>query len=202
MTRPLTRDSLVGLLSQGRTEEALAWGRRGRELDPLAVSGTGLGWILINARSYEEAIREMRSVLAVRPDDSGSHVVSWICADRQRSGKEAIPVLEKVLAVSDSSPAVMGLLVRAYAQSRERRDALRILAELKKRKQAGYVPAAAFVNAYFRPWRQGRSIYLARASVQRTLKHFCCGSRSIPTSIRCATIQGFKDLVRRVGLAP
>jgi len=42
----------------------------------------------------------------------------------------------------------MGLLVRAYAHAGRQQDALRLLAELKKRKQTGYVPARAFVNAY------------------------------------------------------
>jgi serine/threonine-protein kinase len=53
------------LLCQGRTEEALAWSRRARELDPLGVSGTSIGWILFQSRRYDEAIRELRCVLAV-----------------------------------------------------------------------------------------------------------------------------------------
>ena len=42
----------------------------------------------------------------------------------------------------------IGVLIRAFAPAGRRADALRLLAELKKRKRAGYVPAAAFVNAY------------------------------------------------------
>jgi len=189
------------LLSQGRTEEALAWGRRGRELDPLAVSGTGLGWILINARSYEEAIREMRSVLAVRPDDSGAMWFLGFALIANGQAKEAIPVLEKVLAVSDSSPAVMGLLVRAYAQSRERRDALRILAELKKRKQAGYVPAAAFVNAYLGLGdKEEAFIWLEQAYKEHS--NILLWVKVHPYFDPLRDDPRFKDLVRRVGLAP
>jgi tetratricopeptide (TPR) repeat protein len=58
------------LLCQGRTDKALAWAQRGRELDPLAVSGTLIGHILFHSRHYFEAIRELRSVLAVQPDDA------------------------------------------------------------------------------------------------------------------------------------
>jgi hypothetical protein len=57
-------------------------------------------------------------------------------------------VLEKALAVTDRTPGIIGVLVRAYAHVGLRADALRLLAELKRRKLAGYVPAAAFVNAY------------------------------------------------------
>src|SRR5204862_283498 len=56
------------LLCQGRTEEALAWSRRAQQLDPLGVTGVSNGWILFHARRYDEAMRELRSVLAVHPD--------------------------------------------------------------------------------------------------------------------------------------
>jgi pentatricopeptide repeat protein len=40
------------------------------------------------------------------------------------------------------------VLISAYAHAGRRSDALRLLAELKTRRKAGYVPAGAFVNAY------------------------------------------------------
>ena len=135
-------------LSHGRIDEALAQANRARELDPLGVTGDDIGWILFCAHRYDEAIHELRSIAAVRPDDAG---VLWylgfaLIANDQPA--EAVPVLEKALAVSNRSPGVMGVLVRAYAHAGRRPDALRLLAELKARKQTGYVPAAAFVNAY------------------------------------------------------
>ena len=136
------------LLCQGRTEEALAWARRGRELDPFAVSGVTLGWILFQARRYDEAMRELRSVLAIKPDDSSALWFLGFVLVGNGQPNEAIPYLENALTVSGRSPGVMGVLIRGYAHAGRRPDALRLLAELKKRKQAGYVPAAAFVNAY------------------------------------------------------
>ena len=62
--------------------------------------------------------------------------------------EEAIPVLEKTVSIMDRSPGTLGVLVRAYAHAGRRTDALRLLGELKRRKQTSYVPAAAFVNAY------------------------------------------------------
>jgi TolB-like protein len=59
------------MLCQGRLEEAQAWARRGRELDPFTVDGHDLGWILFQSRRYDEAIRELRSNLAVHPDGPG-----------------------------------------------------------------------------------------------------------------------------------
>jgi TolB-like protein/Tfp pilus assembly protein PilF len=136
------------LLSNGRTEEALTSAQRGRELDPLAVSGTEIGWILFMSRRYDEAAQEFRSVLAITPNDAGTLWYLGFVLIAENQPKEAIPVLEKALSVSNRSPGVIGVLVRAYAHAGRRSDALRLLAELKRRRQAGYVPAGAFVNAY------------------------------------------------------
>ena len=54
------------LACQGRTQEALPWVERGRELDPLGSADT-IGFVLLMARKYDESIREYRSVLAVHP---------------------------------------------------------------------------------------------------------------------------------------
>jgi TolB-like protein len=61
------------LACQARTEEALAWAKRGRELDPLGNADT-VGWHLLLGRRYDESIREYRSMLAVHPD---SAVARW-----------------------------------------------------------------------------------------------------------------------------
>jgi TolB-like protein/tetratricopeptide (TPR) repeat protein len=146
---PVAHDGLARwLLCQGRTEEALAWGRRGREIDPIAVSGTEIGWILLLSRRYDEAVHELHSVLAVRPDDAAALWFLGFALTADNQSKEAIPVLERAFSVSDRSSAVIGVLIRAYAHAGRRADGLRLLEELKRRKQAGYVPAAAFVNAY------------------------------------------------------
>ena len=136
------------LLCQGRTDEAVSWAQRGRELDPLAVSGDGIAWILFQSHRYDEATHELRSMLAVHPDDLGTLTTLGFVLAANNQPMDAIPALEKVVSVSHGAPAATGVLIRAYALAGRRADALRLLADLKKRKQAGYVPAAAFVNAY------------------------------------------------------
>jgi TolB-like protein/DNA-binding winged helix-turn-helix (wHTH) protein/tetratricopeptide (TPR) repeat protein len=136
------------LLCQGRTDEALAWVQRARELDPLGGAGiTSLGgvaitngFILFHARRYDEAIRELRN-------DDPDHWILGLALIANGQPNEAITVLEKALG-TDRNPAVMGVLVRAYAHAGRRREALRLVDELKRRQQTGYVAAAPFVNAY------------------------------------------------------
>jgi TolB-like protein/tetratricopeptide (TPR) repeat protein len=136
------------LLSQGRIEEALAWTQRAREHDPLAVSGIDIGWILFHAHRYDEATRELRSVLAVQPDDPTALWDLGFVLIANQQPKEAIPVLEKASSLSERRPAVIAVLIRAYAHAGRRTEGLRLLEELKLRQKTGYIPSAAFVNAY------------------------------------------------------
>ncbi len=135
-------------LCQGRIEEALSWARRAQELDPLALHGIRIGWILFHARRYDEAIRELHTVLTIEPE---SPMALWflgfalIGAERF---EEAIATLERAASVSDRSSALLGVLVHAYAGAGRRAEALRVLGELHRRRKAGYVPPAAFLNAY------------------------------------------------------
>ena len=136
------------LLSQGRTEEAITWAQRASELAPLGGLGSNVGWILFQARHYDEAIRELRRVVAVNPEDAYAHWFLGFALIATGQPDQAIAPLEKARSLSGGSPAVIGVLVRAYAHAGRRTDALRLLDELKRRQQTSYVPPVAFVNAY------------------------------------------------------
>jgi len=137
------------LLCQGRTQEAIAWGRRASELDPLH-GVLSIGWILFQARRYDEAIREFRSELTVDPENVGTHWWLGFALIGAERFDEAIATLEKAALLSDRRSAVLGVLVGAYAGAGRRPEALKVLDELHRRRQRGYVPAAAFLNAYLR----------------------------------------------------
>jgi Tfp pilus assembly protein PilF len=136
------------LLCQGRTEEALQLARRARELDPFGVTGSTMGWMLFQSRRFDEAVRELRSDLAVHPNDASSYWFLGFALIANDQAGQPIGVLEKALVLSERSPGVIGVLVRAYAHAGQRSKALRLLGELERRQKKGYVPAAAFVNAY------------------------------------------------------
>jgi TolB-like protein/DNA-binding winged helix-turn-helix (wHTH) protein/Flp pilus assembly protein TadD len=183
----------------GRIEEALAWDRRGRELNPLGTAGADIAGILVIAHHYDEAIREYRNVLAIKPDDGDAlWGLGWalICNNQ---AAEAIPVLERAASVTDGSPRVVSYLVWAYAHSGRRPDALRLVGELKKRQQAGYVPAGAFVIAYLGLGEKDEAFaWLERAYQEQSnlLKYLKVDL--IFDSVR--DDPRFQDLVRRVGL--
>jgi len=187
------------LLCQGRTDEALAWARRGRELDPIAVSGDTIGWILFQSHRYDEAIRELRSVLAVQPDDAGALWYLGFVLIANDQAADAVPVLEKALSVSNRSPGVTGVLIRAYNHAGRRDDAIRLLAELKTRRKTGYVPAGAFVNAYLGLNENDQAfLWLEEAyKEQSNILQFLKGH---PYFDPIRSDPRFADLLRRVGL--
>jgi TolB-like protein/Tfp pilus assembly protein PilF len=188
------------LLCHGRVEEALAWARRARELDPLGNADYTIVWILINAHRYDQAIKESRNVLAVKPDDG--YILwnfGWALIFNNQA-EEAIPVLEKAASLSDRSPGIICTLVWAYARARRRSDALRLVDELKKRQQAGYVPTAAFVSAYLGLGDNDEAFaWLERASQEQSivLKYI----KVFPPFDPLRGDPRFQELVRRVGLS-
>ena len=173
--------------------------RRARELDPLAISGAELGWDLFYAGRYDQAIQELHGALAVKPDDAYALWILGFALIANHHPQDAIPVLKKGVSVSNNSPALIGLLVNANAQAGHRADALRLLDELKRRKQTEDVPAAAFVLAYlglgeydqhFVWLEQG---YKEQSNILQVLKVF-------PFFDPIRSDPRFIDLVHRVGL--
>ena len=187
------------LLCQGRTDEAVAWARRSRELDPLAVSGDLIGWILFQSHRYDEAIHELRSLVAVRPDDTSALTDLGFVLIANNQPDDAIPVLKKAISVSDGGPAATGVLIRAYARAGRRNDALRLLAELQRRRKRGYVPAGAFVNAYLGLGENDQAFtWLEEAyKEQSNILQFV---KVHPFFDPIRGDSRFADLVRRVGL--
>ena len=81
---------------------------------------------------------------------------------------------------------MLGVLVRADACAGRSTEALRVLEELKRRREAGYIPAAAFVNAYLGLGDYERALeWLDRAFDERS--NILLTLKRIPFSIPCET---------------
>ena len=187
------------LLCQGRTEEALATARHAREMDPFAIDGGTIGWIQFHARHYEEAIRELRSSIAVHPNDASNYWFLGFALIANNKADEAIPELEKAVTLSERSPDILGLLANAYAHVGRRAEALRILDELKQKQQKGYVPTPAFVFPYLGLGDKEQAfVWLERAYQEQSPLMQYLKVHPLFDPIRGDP--RFKDLVRRVGL--
>ena len=137
--------------------------------------------------------------MALRPENAGALATLGFALLGNGQAAEAIPVLEKAVALSKENPAAEGILVRAYAQAGRREDAMRLLAEMKRRRAAGYFPAAAFVNAY--PGlgdREQTFVWLEEATRERSdIVQFM---KTHPFFDPIRNDPRFVDLQRRIGL--
>jgi len=90
------------LMSRGRTEEALAASNRARELDPLSLSiSVQRGFLLENARRYDEAIEQLRRVIAV---DQNHYQAHWMLGHTYAVNGQfdlAVAAAEKAVALSE-----------------------------------------------------------------------------------------------------
>ena len=187
------------LMCQGDIDDALSWTQRGRELDPLVVDGSDIGWILFMGRRYDEAIRELRSVLAVHPESVNALSTLGFVLIADGRSQEAIPILEKRASLMDRSPGAVELLATANARAGRRTEALRLVEELKLRRRKGYVPPGAFINPYLALGEYDEAFvwferaYQEQSNILRFLKvhPFFDPVRNDPR---------FVDLLHRVGL--
>lgn len=201
---PSNADAQAGLahllLYTGRTAESLAYARRARQLDPLSVIRTRhLAWLLYHARQYDESIRELQMVLSAEPDDRATlWFLGFVLIESSRLD-EAIHTLERLVVLWDRKPAALGLLARAYGVAGRRTDALGVIAELKRRERAGYVPPAPFVHAYIGLG----NINAAFAALQRAYSERSNIMQSLKTHPLYDPLRHdarFGDLLRRVAL--
>jgi TolB-like protein/Tfp pilus assembly protein PilF len=187
------------LVCQGRADEAVASVEHARALDPAGVSGSSVAWILFQAHRYDESIRESNSALAIQPDNASILAGLGFALIANNKPADAIPVLEKAVSLSPGSPAAIGILIRAYAHAGRRSDAMRLLADLKRRRKAGYIPAGAFVNAYLGLGDNEQAFYWLEQAYkeQSNILQFL---KSHPYFDPIRGDPRFADLVRRVGL--
>lgn len=187
------------LLCQGRINEALAWARSARELDPFGTAGDYIAWILFNARRYDEAIREVQSILAVHPDSATAHWYMGFALIGKQQPEKAIPELAKTVALTHRSPGSLELLAAAYGYGGHRTEALRLIEELELRRKESYVPAGAFINPYLalRDYKAALSAFESAYKEQSNILQF------VKVQPFFDPVRGdprFKDLARRVGL--
>jgi TolB-like protein/Flp pilus assembly protein TadD len=187
------------LICLGRFDEAIAAAERGKTLDPLALRGEHLGWILFMSRRYKEAIRAIEGVLAIRPDDANALWELGFARLFDRQPSKAVDALERSAEVTERSPAVLGVLVHAYAAAGRVIDAQRILDEMIDRQRREYVPSAAFVNAYLGLGdREHTFLWLERGFDERSNILQYLKVHPVFDDIR--SDRRFSNLVRRVGL--
>src|SRR5262249_22582727 len=115
----------------GRWEESHAQLARARDLDPQSlIIATYSAFRLYWQRRYEDAIKELRSVLATNPKFASAHFILGRAYAQERRFHEAIAEFEAIERVSGKAGRSSAALASVYARAGQRGKAEAILRDL------------------------------------------------------------------------
>ncbi len=137
------------LVSQGRTEAAIAEARAAAELDPASVSiRRSLGWLNYYARRYDTATEQLRRALAMDPTAEENHRVLGLVLTQEGRYDEAAAAFREAISGASGSAYARGGLARALALGGRTAEARALLAELASEARSRYVSPVAFATAH------------------------------------------------------
>jgi TolB-like protein/tetratricopeptide (TPR) repeat protein len=161
------------LMSRSRMKEAVEQVLVARDLDPFSlIVNTNVGWVLDYAGRYEEAIAHLQYTIEL---DSDYVQARWRLARAlMAAGRlaEAREQGDRLVALSDSSPPALSMVVNISARAGRRDEARALLGRLLERSRREYVPPASVADAF-------RAVGELDSAVTWLEKAFAEGSNSI-----------------------
>ena len=190
------------LTSVGRAEQAIAEMNIAQELDPLSLNiSTWRGFVLQCARRYDEAIEQLRRVLADDPDHLFAHWNLGQTYVARGQFDEAIAIYEKAAVLSGREPGVLGFLGMSYGFAGRKDEADRVLQELLELDRRRYVTPAAVANVYIGLGNKDQAfVWLEKAYQERS--NYLAYLKVFPLVDSLRSDPRFDDLLRRIGLTP
>jgi TolB-like protein/DNA-binding winged helix-turn-helix (wHTH) protein/Flp pilus assembly protein TadD len=188
------------LMCRGRAEDSIAASNRARELDPFSLSiSVQRGFLLENARRYDEAIAQLRSVVEMDPNHYQAYWTLGHTYAAKGQFEDAIKAAEKAVDLSERVPGALGILGLAYGLAGRKADANKVLNELLKLNETRYVTPAALVNVYIGLGDKEKAFeWLERAYQERS--NYLGYLKVFPIVDPLRSDPRFADLIRRIGL--
>jgi len=187
------------LVSKGRTEEAIGEANRAQELDPFSLAiSVKRGFVLENARRYDEAIEQLRRVIAM---DQNSYQAHWFLGHTYAADgrfDEAISASEKAAALS-RTPGALGFLGMCYGLAGRKAEANKILNELLELKRRRYVTPPALANVYIGLGDKDQAFFWLEKAYQERCNYLAY-LKVFPADDPLRSDPRIDDLLQRMGL--
>lgn len=127
-------------MNRGRPEEAILRSRVALDRDPLSpFVNAHFGWMLLGAKKWTAAGRQLEHTLALDPDLPLAHWLMGWAAGLGASPSEAIPHFRTAVERSGGLPWFLGFLGWAYGASGRRAEAESVLARLEAARKTRFV---------------------------------------------------------------
>jgi eukaryotic-like serine/threonine-protein kinase len=137
------------LAGRGRLAESQAEISRAHQLDPLSRQiGTEWGWVSYLMHRNDEAAARIRQTLELDPNYAQAHFRLGLVQIQQRRYPEAIASFKRAIDLGVYYPQAAAGLAFAYAVSGDRRAAMGVVDDLKRRSARELVPPVAIASAY------------------------------------------------------
>jgi serine/threonine protein kinase/tetratricopeptide (TPR) repeat protein len=187
------------LSMMGRSRAAIKEAKRGKRLDPVSgIASIILASAYYYDKQFDRAEREAQAFLSFDSTFTSSYVVMAAVSLCRGNYEEAISRYMKALALGDSS--VTPALVRAYAASGKKQEAMRVLESVLVRSRKGYVSPTDMARAFYSVGeRDSATVYMETAFKERNPGLLAV--RVDPADAMLAADPQFKDIVKRMNLS-
>jgi TolB-like protein/DNA-binding winged helix-turn-helix (wHTH) protein/Flp pilus assembly protein TadD len=181
----------------GKNAEAIAEMKTAQNLDPLSlIINADLAELLVIARSYDESIEQSRKTIEMDPNFAFAHNQLGQAYMQKGMEAEAITELEKAVHLADS-PVCTANLARAYAALGNRKQAVKLLDDLKKGSNPLYSRASEIAMVYAALGDKDQAMgWLEKGYEER----FNPGVLLRPGFDPLRSDPRFQELLRRIGL--
>jgi len=190
------------LTAMGRHEEALREMERAQELDPLSLAiSMEMAWDFYIAREYERCIEQSLKTLEMEPAFAAAFSSLGLGYEQTHQYAEAISALEKSRDGSGGNPVSLASLAHTLALAGRKREARKILGELKELSQRAYVAPYVFALVHAGLGEKNRSLdWLEKAVDERDA--YAVWIKREPRFVSLRSSPRFDDLLRRLRLPP
>ena len=190
------------LMAMGRADESIAVVKQAQETDPLSpVITSTLGFAFLFARKYDPAIEQFRKALELDPNHFLSHYRLGHIYSLKGLHREAIEAAQKSVALSGRSTETLAGLAQAYAAAGMSEEMQKVLDELTERSKERYVSPYYVAKIYASLGEKEQALHWLEKGYEERNPDFI-ELKVEPVLDVLRTDERFRDLLRRVGLAP